>query len=61
MPTGMMTMPANISTKADVPVHAGSEITGWKKFMPKKPTTKERGMNNVVMTVGADLPVSRAI
>lgn len=43
---------AKVMVNTGVSAQGVSEAaTGWKKFIPKKPTTNEMGMNMVVMMV----------
>jgi hypothetical protein len=38
-------------TNAGFPVQTPRGATAWKKFIPKKPTTKDIGINRVVIFV----------
>ena len=51
MTTGTTTIAARANPNTALPVHASSGLTGWKKFIPKNPVRKERGITNVVMMV----------
>ena len=51
MTTGTTTIAARASPNIILPVHTPSGVTGWKKFIPKNPVRKERGITNVVMIV----------
>jgi hypothetical protein len=51
MMTGRIAIPARVNVKTKRPVHTGIEAEGSKKFIPKKPVTKVRGIKSVVMMV----------
>jgi hypothetical protein len=51
MANGMRIMTAMAITNAGFPVQTSRGVTAWKKFIPKKPTTKDMGINRVVIMV----------
>ena len=48
---GVSTVTANVIASTGIEVQPGIGALGPKKFIPKKPTTKEIGMKSVVITV----------